>query len=64
MKTVIRATKEKFNGWMDGWMDGWMEVVVEMEVNPPQGWMIGLGNQGLGNQAQFQIPGGRVTETN
>ncbi len=35
MKTLISATKEEFNGWMDGWMDGmgwdgWMD-----------GWMDG-----------------------
>ena len=27
-ETLIRATEEKVNGWMDGWMDGmdgWMD---------------------------------------
>ena len=34
-ETLIMATEEKVNGWMDGWMDEWMDGWLDGWIN---GW--------------------------
>ena len=32
-ETLIRATEEELDGWMDGCMDGWMDGSMDLSMN-------------------------------